>query len=392
MKKTIIITLLAIGGIAAEAQVSFNDALAAIIAQNPEIAAMKENNSSQISEAKGENMLEGPEIEFAHLWGKEGTKIDAGISQSFDWPGAYRARKRAVDATSNALSALERSTLADKTLEAKLLLIDYISDKHLVRNLAYLDSTMRQLQRRYNEAFKRGEVNILDVNKIQIEVLRISSRYRDRQNRISNTLALIENLAGSNSVLPLVEQVDDYPEVRILSEEDYERRIIETDPQIAYYESMKQLSKENESVARLAAYPGLSLGYGFVREEGQNFNGITFGLRFGAYSTKHQRAAARHSALENQILADTERMRRITDMRNDLETAIDFRKQEAEYSAILSGGRQMELLKKAFEGGEINLLTYLQELNYFIEAMMDYEDTRYQLHQNLANLNKLEIF
>ncbi len=79
-------------------------------------------------------------------------------------------------------------------------------------------------------------------------------------------------------------------------------------------------------------------------------------------------------------------------MRNDLETASDLDRQAKGYARILDNGRQAELLKKAFDGGQINLLNYLLELNYFVEARLDYENVCYELSLVKARLNRLHPF
>lgn len=62
-----------------------------------------------------------------------------------------------------------------------------------------------------------------------------------------------------------------------------------------------------------------------------------------------------------------------------------------DYTSIISDNSHLYLLKKALEGGEINLFTYIQELNYFIEAKSDYQDLVYQYNQSLTKLNRLKL-
>ena len=80
--------------------------------------SIAENNGSYKSElAKAEadimdekvsNNLEDPEIAVSHAWGAEGigNKFGVEISQSFDWPGVYRARSKATAENSRALQYL----------------------------------------------------------------------------------------------------------------------------------------------------------------------------------------------------------------------------------------------------------------------------------------------
>ena len=62
-----------------------------------------------------------------------------------------------------------------------------------------------------------------------------------------------------------------------------------------------------------------------------------------------------------------------------------------EYKSVFEDSNNLLLLKKALDGGEISLINYLQEMNYFIEAKQNYIDVLYQYHLNLAELNKYRL-
>ena len=47
------------------------------------------------------------------------------------------------------------------------------------------------------------------------------------------------------------------------------------------------------------------------------------------------------------------------------------------------------LLKKALAGGQINLITYIQETNYFLEARAELLDLEYRYAKALATLRGL---
>jgi hypothetical protein len=49
------------------------------------------------------------------------------------------------------------------------------------------------------------------------------------------------------------------------------------------------------------------------------------------------------------------------------------------------------LLKKALDGGQISLITYIQEVNFFLEAQKNYLDVEYNYYQLLASLNKYTL-
>lgn len=374
----------------ARAQATFEQVLEAVVKGNPEIAATVISGKAEIEEMKAENMLEGPEIEGHHSWGNYGDrKYGVGISQGFDWPGLYSARRGAIKAVTEAKTYLNRSTVLDKTIEAKLLLIDLVQSRRTLDLMERMLKSMTEMQATLDKSYKNGEVSVLDKNKLDIEVIRLTSKVNDAQIRYATLLTAVQNLAGDTPVREMAQSLRDYPADPVLSEEEYERAIAENDPMINYYKAMGDAASRQQDVTRMQGAPSFSLGYEWEREEGQTFNGITVGMKFSSWSTRHSRAAARLSRMENEVRLNATRLNRLADMRNELASVKEYTNQVKAYGKILDEGNQEKLLRRAFDGGEIGMLTYLQEMNFFIEARADYEEACYELSQAKARLNKI---
>ena len=71
--------------------------------------------------------------------------------------------------------------------------------------------------------------------------------------------------------------------------------------------------------------------------------------------------------------------------------AISLFQEMEEYRPTLEDTNNIELLKKALDGGQINLITYIQEVNFFLEAQQNFIDIEYRYHQTLASLNKYTL-
>lgn len=78
-------------------------------------------------------------------------------------------------------------------------------------------------------------------------------------------------------------------------------------------------------------------------------------------------------------------------MRNDRNVALNLARKIDEYGKIFDNGNQDQLLRQALDGGEINLITYLQEVNYFMEARLDYESVCHEYNKMLAKLNRTNL-
>ena len=58
------------------------------------------------------------------------------------------------------------------------------------------------------------------------------------------------------------------------------------------------------------------------------------------------------------------------------------------YDEALSDADYAVLLRKSLDGGQISMLTYIQEINFFLEARLSRENTARDYHAALAVINK----
>ena len=94
--------------------------------------------------------------------------------------------------------------------------------------------------------------------------------------------------------------------------------------------------------------------------------------------------------MEQEVKADATRLADILRMRRLRQSAIRATAEKDMFSTILDSTNQDILLKKALDGGQISLMTYLQELGYFLDARCDYYETVNNAAQLCAELNKYD--
>lgn len=390
MKKIIATAILSliIPTINAQTQ-SFDDVVAQMLASNPAIKELTHGAEAEIQEMKAENILEGPELEGFHKWGNLGDrKYGVSISQGFDWPGLYSARRQMIRNNESALGLLRNATVTDKKVEARSLLIDLVNSKRNISILERIDTIMIDLAKYYDAAYKSGQVSILDKNKIDIEIIRLGRRLTEEKNQHGNIIASIYDFCGSDLIGTAIDQLNSYPDAMLLSADDYKKLAEESDPYMAYLKQIAEVNKSRGKVASRSALPSFSLGYEWEREEGQNFNGFNVGVKFASWSNKNSRAAVVASGLENDVKIASQSKKLMTDIDNDHSTALDLIKQIDKFETALNGNHN-ELLLKALKGGQINMLDYIQEVNFYLEAELDLENMRHEYQLALSRLNRL---
>ncbi|MDE7124950.1 MAG: TolC family protein, partial [Muribaculaceae bacterium] len=219
----------------------------------PALSAAVHSSKADELALKAENQLEAPEIEVEHLFAGKGQKDKTGVtvSQSFDWPGAYMARSRAIDASSEASRLRIASLRREKLLEAKLLMIDIIYTR---RQLAVLDSVSANISRQlaYTEdGFRRGELTILDVNRMRIERLAIQTKISAAAMRQVSLRSSLEIMAGSTDITDIWDRLDNFPSAPLATEDTYAAAAEENNPMIVSARAAAAAAKAEATAARM---------------------------------------------------------------------------------------------------------------------------------------------
>lgn len=96
---------------------------------NASLRAQKSLDKAQRLELRAGNMPEGPEVEYMHSWDRNSsaTISEINVTQGFDFPTAYIARRKAVLAQEEQLGHELNTFRQEILLEAKLLCIDIIA-------------------------------------------------------------------------------------------------------------------------------------------------------------------------------------------------------------------------------------------------------------------------
>ncbi|MDE6126581.1 MAG: TolC family protein, partial [Muribaculaceae bacterium] len=116
------------------------------------------------------------------------------------------------------------------------------------------------------------------------------------------------------------------------------------------------------------------------------FDGFSVGIGLPLYSRRHSSEAsdARSLMAENRMRQmETELA---TGLRTDYIAAESLAAQMREMGPAVENSDNLRLLRRALEGGELSLLDYLQEVNFFREALLDYNALRRSYLLRIASL------
>lgn len=371
----------------------FNRIALSIAANSPSLTAASLTADAETASLRSEANLSDPEIGFGYLWGEGDTddKWNISISQSFDWPGVYAARRKAIAAGSRALEETYRATQLATVLDVKLAMIDLVNSRKHLQLAQEMTDTIQRLYDAVKSGVASGEISRLDLNKLEIERVNLRRELGSCKRVYEDCLSSLRILNGGRECSDIVSLLTDYPAEPLESEATYLQLAIEANPALMAARTKEESDRLAARAERRMSYPGFSIGYTYEHEVPDHWHGITFGLTLPVFSNRHKAKAATLTAqaakMESIALESSETATVAADRRK---AAILLDEIQTLRPAVESDDHML-LLHKALRGGQLTLIEYLQETQFFLQARKDFLETEYQYNLTLARLNRFTL-
>lgn len=340
--------------------------------------------------------FDDPELEMSHQWGQRGigNKWSVGLSQPFDWPGVYEARK-ALAAGQNHVAGL-RLLVKKKALreEIRAAFIEYAYGRQLVKVRREMLERADSLSRLFMRGVELGEVSILDSDRMRVELVGARTRLSEAELTVMKTRSAITALAGGENVDNVLESLDGVLPLSGRAEPlaTYLAGVDGT-PEMRLAQAELAVSHRQLTVADRSRYPGFSLGYSHDYELGEHFNGVKLGVRLPVFSQRNVRPAARAEIVAAELSVE--------EMRNGSRREIERLYSESErLEADMEACREimgreagagdshgtLRRLGLALHSGHITLMDYLMQSNLYAEASVALIETMKQRALTLGRL------
>ncbi len=392
MNKKIYISIVLLLSIVNVSAITVDEILNTIANNNLSLQASNEECKSMIYNIKSYNNLSDPEVGFEYHSGSniEGNKYGISVTQNIDWPGLYISRAKA---NKFRMSAAEAKLISDRLNilhEAKQLCMQIINLNRKVENQTLVHNNISQLYEEYEKGFQYGEISILDINKLKVELLNTK---RELDQLIAQRNADIEKLYGLNgkTVIDGVSLLTVYPNQSLESKETYLGQVVTLDPEVQCIEYNKEATRKDVSSAKMGWLPNLSVGYRYTNELGSKFNGVAVGVSVPIFSNRNKVNATKSELLTSEYNQQSIIALKESQIKAYFEHIVTLQSQINSYKKVLDDNNNQLMLKKALDGGQITLLNYLLELRYFLEAKQTLLDLEYEYNSTLTSLNKYSL-
>ncbi|HBZ25687.1 MAG TPA: transporter [Rikenellaceae bacterium] len=392
MKRIILsIGLLAIA-LTTTAQGDYNYILSRIEANSTTLQSLREQMEAQKLGNRTGIFLSDPEVEFAYLWGNtpvNGERTDFKITQSFDFPTVYGHRDRVAKLENSNLELLYKAERLSLLLHAKQICIELVYYNALTGEVAQRLSNAERIAAAYRAKLEKGEANIIENNKTQMNVISLQNEASGIETERTILLSELKRLNGGQEI---VFEQNSYPGGLLPDNfDEWYSSVVSKNPALLYANSQITIGQEKIRLNRAQGLPKFSAGYMSEQLLGERFQGVTVGLSIPLWNNKNRVRQAQAQLTANQsVLADS-KVAFYTRLQGLYDKAVKLKQSALKYRVALSSFNNEHLLKRAFDAGEISLLNYLTEIEYYYEALRRALETEKNFELSLAELSAMDL-
>lgn len=388
--KQIIYILLSVLTISAQAQVSFDNVLKEIEINNTTLKAYREKaNADKIGNKTGINMA-NPEVEFGYLWGSpsgEGNRVDLNVTQSFDFPTAYRYKTQLSDGKNQQVDMIYDQQKVEILQQARLICVELVYQTKMNKILSDRLKQARELSDAYQKSFDQGNIDVLERNKTKLNLLNAEKALQINEVDLNLSKSELQRLNGGLDVGEFNRYSDFIFPLNFI---EWFAIVKANNPSLRVAEQEVALSRKQEQLTRALNLPKITAGYASERVSGTTFQGVSVGVSIplweGKNTVKHQKAQTVALQMQHE---DSELQFRNT-LKNQYDKAKKLSLLLKEYEDALSVTSSQDLLKIALDKGQLSLINYLLELSVYYETVDKYLETERDYQLAVAELQQWE--
>ena len=392
MRKTLfLLCALAVAG--AGAQNKMADILSSIETNNPQLKAGAQMVLSQKAEVSSQNSLADPTFELEHLWGAQNAgdrKYDITVSQAFDFPSLYVQRNQMGNLKRSLYDGQQALLRQQVLLQAKELCLRIVYLNRCIQLGEERQAAADRLAALYRERLATGDAAILDVNKIEIEQLNVTTANTRLRNELATCLAQLRALNGGES-LDVELSTLTYPEAVLpASFDELKTQALQADPELQLLRQESLIADKSVALNRSGWLPKFELGYRHAYELGERFNGFAVGVSIPLFANRKKVKMAKAQALAGTFAVNNREQQALAELQSAYDEAVTLQRNHARYD-LLTRQNNLGLLQKALAAGKISMVEYLVDATQLYEAFDNRLSLEYEYQLRLARLYKFEL-
>lgn len=388
--RTIIIAAIALAATANIKAQDINAVLKSIEQNNVELKALQKGNEAAGIEIKSQNTLEDLSIEYSPFFQSKVSGIASSelvITQGFDFPTLYGARKKAGKLQRNVLDMQYQTARRDILLNAKKLCLDIINYNKQKQLLQERRKNADELLAMFKVKFDNGEATSLELNKIKLDRMNLETELVQADTKHANALQQLQALNGG---LPIEVNMTEYPAVPADNDQTIYEKAVATDWNVRTAQASVLAAEQDVKVNKQSWIPKLEIGYRRNTDGDMASNGFLVGGSIPLFSSKNKVKIAKARQSEavmqhaNARINAENSARALVNQMKQLKASVDA------YDVPLMR-QTLKLLRTAVENGEISVTDYYVEAENIYKNMTTYMDIERQYQDVVTDIYKNEL-
>ena len=391
--KLYILGLMLLGSLTTRAQSSIDQVLRSIETNNKSLQANTKMTDAQKLEAQTGKFLANPSVEWEQMWGNRnnpGSEYTLTVKQSLDFPTTYSNKNKLANLKANTIGFQSAAYRQQLLLNAKQTCIEII---YLRKQKSLLDERLANAETMfalYKKRFESGDANQLELNKIQLELL--NAQNQSRLNKAALTAAE-EQLRNLNGGKPITFDATDYPAgEELINFDQLQAAFMDADPNLKSLTGNQEIANREVKLSRSLTLPKFDVGY--KRNAASDHvasNGFMVGVSIPLFENKNTVKKAKAQAEFATASLEDNRLNLKTNLQQLYQQAEALQISRADYAKVLEQQRNIELLNKALNAGQLSVIDYFTELTTIYDSHQSYLDVEKEYHNILAQLYQYKL-
>jgi hypothetical protein len=382
-----------LGSLTTRAQSSIDQVLRSIETNNKSLQANTKMTDAQKLEAQTGKFLANPSVEWEQMWGNRnnpGSEYTLTVKQSLDFPTTYSNKNKLANLKANTIGFQSAAYRQQLLLNAKQTCIEII---YLRKQKSLLDERLANAETMfalYKKRFESGDANQLELNKIQLELL--NAQNQSRLNKAALTAAE-EQLRNLNGGKPITFDATDYPAgEELINFDQLQAAFMDADPNLKSLTGNQEIANREVKLSRSLTLPKFDVGY--KRNAASDHvasNGFMVGVSIPLFENKNTVKKAKAQAEFATASLEDNRLNLKTNLQQLYQQAEALQISRADYAKVLEQQRNIELLNKALNAGQLSVIDYFTELSTIYDSHQSYLDVEKEYHSILAQLYQYKL-
>ena len=391
--KLYILGWMLLGTLTTRAQNSIDQVLKSIETNNKSLQANTKMTDAQKLEAQTGKFLANPSVEWEQMWGNRnnpGSEYTLTVKQSLDFPTTYSNKNKLANLKANTIGFQSAAYRQQLLLNAKQTCIEII---YLRKQKSLLDERLANAETMfalYKKRFESGDANQLELNKIQLELLNAQNQSRLNKAALTAAEEQLRNLNGGN---PITFDATDYPAgEELINFEQLQAAFMEADPNLKSLTGDQEIANREVKLSRSLTLPKFDVGY--KRNAAKDHvasNGFMVGVSIPLFENKNTVKKAKAQAEFVTASLEDNRLNLKTNLQQLYQQAEALQISRADYAKVLEQQRNIELLNKALNAGQLSVIDYFTELSTIYDSHQSYLDVEKEYHSILAQLYQYKL-